>query len=807
MGTSCDGPIEQDRTLSHNSTTSHFSMDTGDCVSEGRKVRQSESGYIPRRQPFSVVLINQTNPVWLLGLEPRWIEYIFLVGCSSLSDLSDKITANQSDITLYNTLVNYLGRSTFKFTIPPTNTLHLISGDVQFLNDQAITLRQEKGIFITDKHRHFRKIPPSPLNLARLHHHDVGGPTNFEILWSYHNLSCKFIPSKLKRNISDFMSHSLGPTSETTTALYSPASKLLSVHHIDSLIQYNTRFTTSRIGYRVLSTDELKKMFGFSEFNQRITVLRTSFPVLPLQILHSLLDPTSPSQHYEGSSQLNTPFSHDVSDDTTAIYIKSLGILMPNTWKTAPQSVVGVAKADDALVNTHMWDARISAIWNTFTPRRLSLLRAVVLKFAIKSLYKEFCTFMKIKHGVKWTTYIKGHKGFRDFGGEEGDFGKDVVAGRSVLYNYCGSSYQGWDKGSSLFFLRWGQSSHLARDGIKPYLYALPPNNQRRARAPNRETKDSIAEKLIKYITKGYLVVDSPSNIKNYIDYFTVMKGLTDVRVVFNGTSCGLNAATWSSNFWLPQSSSMTRLLSFGYKAVDIDLGEMFLNFPLHHSVQDLCGVDLTPFKEQLFTQYPLLRKQHHDTRLAARWTRLCFGWRQSPELSETYYYLAEEFIRGERMALDNPLRWDEIKLNLIGTADFDPSLPNVYKWDNVSKRISGDLIAFVDDLRAIGHSLEHAWSIARWVASRLEHLGAQDAPRKRRIDNGPWAGGVYNTDNMKISKTITQEKWTKGKTYLLWLQKILDVDPEATVNYKELERIRGYFCHLAMVYEIFFHT
>jgi len=150
------------------------------------------------------------------------------------------------------------------------------------------------------------------------------------------------------------MSHSLRPTSETTTALYSPASKLLSVHHIDSLVQYHTRFTTSRIGYRVLSTDELKKMFGFSEFNQRITVLRTSFPVLPLQILHSLLDPASPSQHYEGSSQLNTPFSHDVSDDTTAIYIKSLGNLMANTWKIAPQTAVGVAKADDALVNTHM---------------------------------------------------------------------------------------------------------------------------------------------------------------------------------------------------------------------------------------------------------------------------------------------------------------------------------------------------------------------------------------------------------------------------------------------------------------------
>ena len=147
---------------------------------------------------------------------------------------------------------------------------------------------------------------------------------------------------------------------------------------------------------------------------------------------------------------------------------------MPHTWKTAPHATASVAKADDAEVNTHMWDARISAIWNTFTPRRLALLRHVTLRFIFKSLYHEFCKFMLDKYNTTWSSYIKGHSGFRDFGGEDGEFGKDVVAGKAVLYSYFGSSYQGWDRGSSLIFWRWPQPN-LARDGIPPYLYDLPP--------------------------------------------------------------------------------------------------------------------------------------------------------------------------------------------------------------------------------------------------------------------------------------------------------------------------------------------
>ena len=51
---------------------------------------------------------------------------------------------------------------------------------------------------------------------------------------------------------------------------------------------------------------------------------------------------------------------------------------------------------------------------------------------------------------------------------------------------------------------------------------------------------------------------------------------------------------------------------------------------------------------------------------------------------------------------------------------------------------MAGDLIAYVDDLRAIVNSWEHVWAIARRAASVLEQLWIQDATRKCRTYNGP---------------------------------------------------------------------
>jgi hypothetical protein len=68
--------------------------------------------------------------------------------------------------------------------------------------------------------------------------------------------------------------------------------------------------------------------------------------------------------------------------------------------------------------------------------------------------------------------------------------------------------------------------------------------------------------------------------IMSYIDYSGIPKA-DDIRVVYNGASCGLNETVWAPNFWLLTLKSATRVLNYNYCGVDLDLGELVLNFPL----------------------------------------------------------------------------------------------------------------------------------------------------------------------------------------------------------------------------------
>ena len=105
-------------------------------------------------------------------------------------------------------------------------------------------------------------------------------------------------------------------------------------------------------------------------------------------------------------------------------------------------------------------------------------------------------------------------------------------------------------------------------------------------------------------------------SVNSYIDIFGVDKGPDYIRMVLNGASCGINDSLFASNFWLPMSNTMTRLLSFGYRAVDVDLGEMFLNFPLDQLLQRYSGVDLSFFRKELSCE--TLKHLKRDKRLSA---------------------------------------------------------------------------------------------------------------------------------------------------------------------------------------------
>ena len=120
-------------------------------------------------------------------------------------------------------------------------------------------------------------------------------------------------------------------------------------------------------------------------------------------------------------------------------------------------------------------------------------------------------------------------------------------------------------------------------------------------------------------------------------------------------------------------------------------------------------------------------------------------GLRPSPYLAARFYYWAEEIARGDPCEPDNPFGYDRIIENLPGSAQYNPLHPWIMKWNEVVQQIAAEVICYCDDLRINGYSLENAWAASRRIASRLQHLGIQDAPRKRRPPSqtpGAWIVG-----------------------------------------------------------------
>ena len=70
----------------------------------------------------------------------------------------------------------------------------------------------------------------------------------------------------------------------------------------------------------------------------------------------------------------------------------------------------------------------------------------------------------------------------------------------------------------------------------------------------NAHTKAKLWPKILKVILRGYISLTPFNKVSNLTDYFTVPKGEDNVRVVYNGTSSGLNKVLWAPNFWLPTS-------------------------------------------------------------------------------------------------------------------------------------------------------------------------------------------------------------------------------------------------------------
>lgn len=234
---------------------------------------------------------------------------------------------------------------------------------------------------------------------------------------------------------------------------------------------------------------------------------------------------------------------------------------------------------------------------------------------------------------------------------KDSDFALDLRIGIHAIQHYLCATWWKWDAGSGLLFWRFptDESRLAARDGWPVWWMpsTIPMPSYKKSQAPPKQNvAEQLAEKVSECRMKNYIAPCGEN--RSDIDYFAVPKvtddkgNVTDIRVVYNATSCKLNAKVWAPNFWMPTVDTPLRSLSYGYWSVDFDIGEMFLNFPLPRPLQNLAGVRMEGIKERLSgieKAPPVVENES--------WTRYLFGYRASPFCTIKLLYHAEEQIKG----------------------------------------------------------------------------------------------------------------------------------------------------------------
>ena len=99
-----------------------------------------------------------------------------------------------------------------------------------------------------------------------------------------------------------------------------------------------------------------------------------------------------------------------------------------------------------------------------------------------------------------------------------------------------------------------------------------------------------MCKKVVQVRKRGYV---STRPVISGTHYFSVPKGMDYIRMVYNGTSCGLNDVLWAPRFGLPTVKQMLRALLPGYLQCNLDVGEQFPNYYLHKELKQYSGVDI----------------------------------------------------------------------------------------------------------------------------------------------------------------------------------------------------------------------
>ena len=465
------------------------------------------------------------------------------------------------------------------------------------------------------------------------------------------------------------------------------------------------------------------------------------------------------------------------------------------------------ARGDNADIPTYLWDSVLNPEEDPSKKAALDKIRFGVLRWIKRRICREFLSCFFGKHRSLEMTWKELKCGDSPREGvthmqvfmarlkRNVEARKDWEAGRECIGRYSNSSWWEWTDGSRPHFWRWPEEyQKQIRDGVSPWFRSKVPSWW----VPQRVEKDqdtwkAMRAKLEKVKTLRYI---QPGTVTSLTFYFSVPKGETDIRMVYDGTKSGLNDSMWAPWFALPTVETHLRFVGPETWLGDIDIGDMFHNFMLHEKVQKLAGIDVTPFFPE-----ELARKRSLKA-VWLRWVRSAMGLKNSPYNCIQGVLIAEEVIRGNPHDDQNVFKWDYIALNLPGSPSYQPGIPWIGKRRRSDGLIACDFLIYVDDIRSGGNGRSEARRVSRVIAMKLNYLGLQDAARKRRDPSqqpGPWAGSVVGIEDGMVYVTVTQERWDKAKMMVKWICKAVEGSEE--VDYKTLESYRGFLIYFSRTY------
>jgi len=472
------------------------------------------------------------------------------------------------------------------------------------------------------------------------------------------------------------------------------------------------------------------------------------------------------------------------------------------------------AKNDDAKVPTWIWNQACRRLWQSEwgqppSEDRLEAfceaLRAGCLHWWKCSVRQDFWRWYRnhsseprdgaalVRFDSKAGRYVWAKRGLKAYAQAHSRLrcNPNFGAGADCIRRAANSSWWEWQDGSRIFFWRWKGREQVMRDGQPHRLVGDLPSFRRRQSKP--KDRAGVVRKITKVRERDYII--QGVTVLSLIHMFDVHKGTDDIRLVYNGTSSGLNRSLFGPHFTLPTVDTTLRALEQGSMSADIDIAEIFLNFMLDPKFRPYCGVDVSGIR----SDDPLFEQERRSTWEA--WCRLWMGQTDSPYLAVQCMLWAEEIILGARGDESNPFHWARVELNLPGDKNYDPSKPWVAKVTH-DDHLAADVFLYVDDASTVGHNFEACWRATRRYASMCNWLGVQDAARKRTMPSmtpGPWAGTMVDCAQ-GLDGTVTQAKWTKGRDQVKEIAAMLEENPTEMPR-ERLERIRGFLVYLSRTY------